>query len=374
MANPSSDPEPILCLIESKPELCGRFTNIKRLGSTGGGGHFSLLFEAYDRQNARKVALKFLDPTVLDPYRTESFTREIDVLGTLNGEPDILCRYSDMQQIVELFHSTAGIILPVTLRFYAVELASSDVGTLLDAYEVEPADKILQFRTMCKAVQRIHRRRIVHRDIKPSNFLVMPDGSLRLSDFGTARCLADGPLRRYSGPPGDWTYASLEMIAALHDLVPEIAYAGDMYALGAMLFEMFTGTPLNLHLFSGVMLSDLNTLANRMLPGDRINEFNKMISSISNRFPLPDVRDFGTQAPRSIVPILNRMYGSLATLDYRQRAKEFSSTFLQINQCLVVLRNEKAYARWKARRKAFRMAQELKRSRVNTDVTTGANS
>jgi serine/threonine protein kinase len=321
------------------------------------------------------VALKFFDPSVIDPYRIESFTREVDVLGTFENQQDILQRYSSMQEIVEPFQHASGMVLPVTLKFYAMELASCDLGTILDAYDVDPVDKLLQFRTMCRAIQRIHRQGVVHRDIKPSNFLVMDDGTLRLSDFGTARCLTDSkaPLKRYAGPPGDWTYAPLEMVGALHDLVPNIAYAGDIYALGAVLFEMFTGTPLNLHLFSRIMLTDLNMVISSILSGDKVNEFHKVIGSISNRFALPDIRNFGSAAPRSIVPILNRMYGSLAALDYRQRAKDCTSTFLQINQCLLVLKNEAAYARWIERKKAYRKTPEQKRSMPRSILTTGAN-
>jgi serine/threonine protein kinase len=346
------------------------------LGVTGGGGTFSLLFEAHDQVTGQKVALKFFDPSVIDPYRLESFTREVEVLGGLEDQPDILRRYSDMQQIVEPFQHPLGMILPVTLRFYAMELASCDLGTVLDTYDIDPADKLLHFRTICRAVQRIHRQGIVHRDIKPSNFLVMTDGTLRLSDFGTARSLTDsrGPLKRYTGPPGDWTYAPLEMVASLHDILPDIAYAGDMFALGAVLFEMFTGTPLNLHLFSRNMLMDLNMVIGSILPGDKVNEFHKGVGSISNRFPLPDVRDFGAAVPRSIAPILNRMYRALAALDYRQRAKDCTSTFLQINQCLVVLKNQAAYARWIERKKAYRKVPELKQSRLQNTLTTGANS
>jgi hypothetical protein len=53
MASPTSNPEPFLSLIESKAELCGRFTNMKRLGAMGGGGHFSLLFEAQDQKTGQ---------------------------------------------------------------------------------------------------------------------------------------------------------------------------------------------------------------------------------------------------------------------------------------------------------------------------------
>ena len=66
MANPNSNPEPFLKLIEGKSELNGRFTNIKRLGATGGQGYFSLLFSAHDRESNQQVALKFLDPNETD--------------------------------------------------------------------------------------------------------------------------------------------------------------------------------------------------------------------------------------------------------------------------------------------------------------------
>lgn len=376
MANPNSDPEPFLQLIESKSELCGRFTSIKRLGTAGGGGYFSLLFKARDREGGREVALKFLDPGVTDPYRLESFAREVEILGLLKDEPDILKRFSGMMEIVETFQHALGMRLSITLKFYAAELAHSDVGTILNNFNVDPADKIIQFRAMCRAVQRIHRIGVVHRDIKPSNFLLMQDGTLRLSDFGTARDFnnATGISQRYSSPPGDWTYAPLEMIAVLHDCQPTIAYAADMYSLGAVLFEMFTGTPLNLHLFNPSMLVSLNGVMNNVLPQDRIREYNKAVSAISNKYCLPDVRDFGAAVPRSIAPTLNRMYGQLAAIDYRNRARDFRSTFLQIEQCLVVLKNQVAYSRWLQRRRAFRDALEQKRLRLQKTMANGAHS
>ena len=81
------DPEPFLKLIEGKGDLSGRFTDIERFGASGGGGSFSLMFRATDSQTGQ-IALKFFDPRETDPYRLESFKREIDLLGTLNGQPD----------------------------------------------------------------------------------------------------------------------------------------------------------------------------------------------------------------------------------------------------------------------------------------------
>ena len=94
---------------------------------------------------------------------------------------------------------------------------------------------------MCKAVQRIHKAKIVHRDIKPGNFLVMRDGTIRLSDFGTARLIEDSSkpiLDDYAGwPPGDIRYTAPEIISSLHDVTPHFAFKGDIFSLGATLFE-----------------------------------------------------------------------------------------------------------------------------------------
>lgn len=376
MASRISNPEPFLNLIEAKAELSGRFTQMKRLGPTGGGGQFSLLCEAHDNLRGEKVALKFFDPNVKDSYRVESFAREVEVLEKLRGQPDILQSYSGMQQVVESFTHPLGMTISVPLNFYALELAETDLGTILEEAAVEPADKLEWFRGLCRAIHRVHKQGIAHRDIKPSNCLIMRDGAIKLSDFGTARCLTDGgpSLKRYEAPPGDWVYASPEMIAGLHDASPEIAYRADMYALGALLFEMFTGAPLNLHVFGPSLLGDFHLLMRSVLPGDKVNEFHKAIKSICNRYPLPDVRDFGANAPRSIAPILNRMYRDLAALDYRNRAEDCSTTFLQISQCLLVLRNEAAYARWMQYKRARREAQERKQAKIRHHLASGAKS
>jgi serine/threonine protein kinase len=368
MAAPNPNLEFLLQIIESKRELGDRFTQIKRMGVSGGGGAFSIVFSAFDKTSNARVALKFFDPNVSDPYRFDSFKREADLLATLRGQADILQLIAPTTEFTEKLQHGNGFSFDLPFRYYAAELARCDLGTLLIEYEVEASDKIEMFRAMCRAVQRLHKLQIAHRDLKPSNFLVMKDGTLRLSDFGTARCLQDSPplIARYSNPPGDLTYAPLEMIAALHDSQPTISYAGDIYALGAIIFEMFTNTPLNLQLFDPSMLTDLNTMMNGFSTTERAREFHKHIGSISNRYRLPDIRDFSTEIPLAVAPLLNRMYRELAAIDYRRRSRSFSATFLQIDQALVVLRNQAAFARWNDRKRTFRDATELKRLRIES--------
>src|SRR5580698_2710843 len=101
MANPDSDPQPFLELIESKDPLSNRFSEIRRIGRGGGGGAFSLLFQARDSITGKMVALKFFDPSVQDTYRRDSFLREHAMLGLLQDEPDVIQKLSGLMEFTE---------------------------------------------------------------------------------------------------------------------------------------------------------------------------------------------------------------------------------------------------------------------------------
>jgi serine/threonine protein kinase len=249
----TSQRDALLQTIERKPDLGGRFEKIQRIDTDGGGGQFSLVLQALDRQTKRQVALKFFDPRKrTDTYRWESFKREIKLLPMFGGKADILQCVCPITEFKEPFQNPLGIVLDIEFAFYAVELAVCDVNAAIIDKRWTPMKKLEYFRAMCRAVQRIHRELVVHRDLKPGNFLIMADGTLRLSDFGAARVLSGSTpalVPIYGGPPGDLGYASPEMVAALHDVDPKFAFKGDIYALGAILFELFTGTRLNLQVF-----------------------------------------------------------------------------------------------------------------------------
>src|SRR5262249_17401236 len=149
----------------------------------------------------------------------------------------------------------------IPFAYYAVEIAKTDLGTLIESNAIDAHTALLYFRAMCRAVRRIHNAQIAHRDIKPPNFLVVSDGNLKLSDFGTARLLdgtTPGLLADYAQfPPGDLGYAAPEMLASLHDDDPRIALGADIFSLGSCLFEMYAGIPLGLQLFDQNFQADL---------------------------------------------------------------------------------------------------------------------
>jgi serine/threonine-protein kinase len=95
--------------------------------------------------------------------------------------------------------------------------------------------------TLADAVQVAHEGGIVHRDLKPANILLAADGTPKIADFGLARHFDGGPALTLSGARvGTPSYMAPEQaVGKAHAIGP----AADIYALGALLYEMLTGRP-----------------------------------------------------------------------------------------------------------------------------------
>ena len=303
----------LLQMLEQRSDIGGRFINIKRVDNPQGVGAFSALVAADDSVTKKRVAVKVSLP-VQDSYRMDCFDREADLLKSLRGEPDIIQMIAEKAEFTERLTTQAGVSFPLPLKYYALELASHDVGDVIANSTWTAVENLIAFRSMCRSVQRIHSRRIAHRDLKPSNFLVMSDGSTRLSDFGTARRLnptTASLVDSYTGPPGDRRYCAPEMLACLHDEDPSIAVGGDIFSLGAILFEMFSGINLGLRLFSPLFWDDIAQVMVAVRRGQRRKTYDQIITSIANSRPLPSVASFGAPVPGCVRDRIDDLYKSL---------------------------------------------------------------
>ncbi len=323
---PSANQELYLDLVEQQSTIDGRFANPKRLGYQGGGGNFSLLFRATDLTTRRGVALKFYNPDQMnDSYRWQSFLREEEILRGLAGQSDIVGWVGPRSEFIVPVSLSSGSTYNFQFNYFSLELASHSVGAVIaqDWWNIE--QRLIAFRAMCRAVQRIHSLRIAHRDLKPENFLVMPDERVVLSDFGAARdfnSTRSALIGKYWGPPGDLSYTAPEMLACLHDSRPEIAFGTDFYALGAILFEFFSGTQLVHQLFSQNDIGTLINIMSTVQQEKRADIYHQIIRDIVIAHPLPSLGVFRASVPACIRSQIDILYRSMAALDYRNRAAD----------------------------------------------------
>ena len=131
--------EALLQTVESQPILLGRFHNVQRLGASAGGGNFSLMFTARDGNTNAQVALKFFNPSSYgDAYRVNSFRREAAILEEFAGQRDIITWVAPVTDIKIPVATQQGIQLEFSFIFYALELASCDVESIILAAELLP--------------------------------------------------------------------------------------------------------------------------------------------------------------------------------------------------------------------------------------------
>src|SRR5262249_18434507 len=90
---------------------------------------------------------------------------------------------------------------------------------------------------LCAALQHAHDKGIIHRDLKPANVMVLPDGTLKLTDFGIAKDTDVTQLTAANSTVGTAAYMSPEQCHGDRD----INHKSDLYSFGVMLYELVTG-------------------------------------------------------------------------------------------------------------------------------------
>ncbi len=251
-----------------------RLGNYEILGPLGAGG-MGEVFRARDTKLGRDVALKVLPAAfTIDAERVSRFKREAQVLASLNHT-----------HIAAIY----GFETADNVQFLVLELVEGDTLAKKIARGPMPVKEALAVaRQIAEALDAAHEKGIIHRDLKPSNIAFTPDDHVKVLDFGLAKALdpPDSAIDATHSPTITFgaTRAGVILGTAAY-MSPEQAKGraadkrSDVWAFGAVLFEMITGR----RAFEGEDVSDTLAAVLRgepdwtLLPADLPPSLNALI-------------------------------------------------------------------------------------------------
>lgn len=270
------------------PPMRGHYRVIRVIGEGGAG----VVYEAEQLSPRRHVALKALRRGLTSPSALRRFQTEAHILARLH-HPNIAAVYEAGIADVDRPHEA----------FIAMELVDGlPVTEHARLHRLGIEDRLSIFLEICDALAHAHLRAVIHRDLKPRNILVDPAGRPKVLDFGVARVsdpefAAHATATQQGQIIGTLMYMSPEQ-AAGH--VDDVDVRADVYALGAVLFELLTDEPpFDL---DGLAFPDavLHVRSNRPRPAGQIR---------------PELRgDLETIIGRAMDPVSDRRYQSVAAL------------------------------------------------------------
>jgi serine/threonine-protein kinase len=240
---PSEDES--LALVGLKPgDVVDRTYRIERTLGVGGMGVVAL---AHDERLDRRVAIKLIKPELFAfPEMRTFFDNEARAMARVS-HPNVVHVYAFGE------HGQVPYFVMEYVEGKTVEqwLRARPPGTPPD---LDEAIRILD--QACLGVEAIHASQTVHRDIKPSNLLLEDNGRVRVGDLGVARILES--VESGSVVVGSALYMAPEAALAEEEGT-DLADRRDIYALGCLAYELFTGRPP----FIGA--TDMNVLSQHVL-------------------------------------------------------------------------------------------------------------
>jgi serine/threonine protein kinase/tetratricopeptide (TPR) repeat protein len=206
----------------------------KLLQKIGEGGMGTVYLAEQERPVRRKVALKVIKPGMDTEQVVARFEAERQALAIMD--------HPHIARVYDAGATASG------RPYFVMELVKGvPITQYCDTIHLTPRERLDLFIPVCQAIQHAHQKGIIHRDIKPSNVLItMLDGQPvpKVIDFGIAKAVEQKLTERtfftqHGAIVGTLEYMSPEQaeLAAM-----DVDTRADVYALGALLYELLTGT------------------------------------------------------------------------------------------------------------------------------------
>jgi Tol biopolymer transport system component len=269
-----------------------------RISAKLGEGGMGVVYRATDTKLNRDVAVKVLpDSFAADPDRLARFTREAQVLASLN-------------------HPNIAAIYGVEERALVLEFVEGPtLAGRIAAGPISVGEALPIARQIAEALEYAHEKGIIHRDLKPANVKITPEGRVKVLDFGLAKAMASeaSAVGRPEASPTLTMRATMAgvILGTAAYMSPEQARGepvdkrADVWAFGVVLWEMLTGK----RLFEGKTISDVLAAVIRDEPDLRLvpAKVRPLLNRCLEKDPRRRLRDIGDamgiieNTPESIV-------------------------------------------------------------------------
>ena len=202
----------------------GKYKIIRLIGEGG----MAAVYEAEHEMLGTRVAIKVLNPILsANAQIKERFRNEAKVMASLE--------HSNITKVIDFDEQPQQ--LSIVMEFLNGEDLSQRIKRKGPLSEKEITEV---FSQTLKAFQYAHEKGIVHRDIKPSNIFILPDGQVKILDFGIAKLFGQGSEMTQTGTQmGTPIYMSPEQVKA----DKTIDHRSDIYSIGVTMYFAVNGKP-----------------------------------------------------------------------------------------------------------------------------------
>lgn len=186
-------------------------------------GGMGIIYKANDNRLNRTVILKFLPPHLNnDPVTIKRFKREAVTASNID--------HVNVGTIYSVERTDAGLTF-ISMAYYEGQTLSSK----LENYQLSLNETLDIISQLIAGLEAAHKKNIVHRDIKPANIIILPDGVIKILDFGLAK-VSDQQSTATGLRMGTLSYMSPEHIRG-----ESLDLKSDVWSLGVVFYELLSG-------------------------------------------------------------------------------------------------------------------------------------